>query len=134
MARLNSEETLWTVFPIIVVVVLLIVGIIFLPDTNTDLRSRASEPKAIITPLIIPSKTIAPEVVCSDLYEPVCGSNKKTYSNSCEANLVGVTSFIPGACPTLKKPGTIPTPKETIKTTAPTTQSPQMRYVLPGSN
>lgn len=128
MARLNSEETLWTVLPVIVVMVLLIAGIIFLPKTNTDVRSRASEPKPIITPVkTTPTKTEAPEVVCSDLYSPVCGSDGNTYPNSCEAGLVGVTKYEDGQCPTAT-----PTPKKTPTNT----QLPksQMQYVLPTSN
>jgi len=126
MARLNSEHTLWAVLPIIVVIAVLIGGIIFLPQASTDVRSRASEPLPIITPrptseVVIPSKTEAPEIVCSDLYEPVCGSDQKTYSNSCEAGLAGVTTFTDGAC--------LPSKSNTRPSA-----SPQMQFVLPASN
>lgn len=130
MARLNSEETLWTVLPIIIVVVLLVAGIIFLPQTGTDVRSRASEPLKIVTPEPIPTKTVPPEVVCSDLYDPVCGSNKITYPNECEAKLAGVSVFVSGACTTQTQKKSVATPIPRVTTTLDT----QMQYTLPLSN
>lgn len=125
MSRLNSQETLWTVLPVVVVIILLIIGILFLPQAGTDVRSRASEPKPIITPNPSPTKPQAPEIVCSDLYSPVCGSDQKTYPNSCEANLAGITIFVDGACPTTTQK---PAPK------TPSAPSNELQFVLPQSN
>ena len=36
--------------------------------------------------------------VCIEIYEPVCGCNNKTYSNSCYAQIDGVTSWTNGVC------------------------------------
>ncbi len=40
--------------------------------------------------------------VCIDMYDPVCGCNNKTYSNSCYAECSGVT-YVKGACKENKK-------------------------------
>jgi len=37
--------------------------------------------------------------VCIDLYEPVCGSDNKTYSNSCFMAIAGVEKSCDGGCP-----------------------------------
>lgn len=37
-------------------------------------------------------------VGCIALYDPVCGCDKATYSNSCEAEAVGIKQYTKGAC------------------------------------
>jgi hypothetical protein len=47
----------------------------------------------------IDSSQINLNVLCPGIYEPVCGCDSITYSNSCEAtNYGGVVSFTPGPC------------------------------------
>jgi len=100
MKSLNSEETLWVILPILIVVAVLVASIIILPKTQTEVRSKASEPVAVPTqaPLVIES----PEVICSSLYSPVCSQAGVTYASECEANQAGVTAFTNGACPKTK--------------------------------
>ncbi|NCP47202.1 hypothetical protein GW844_02315 [bacterium] len=119
MKNLSGQESLWVAFPILVVIFILIAGLIFLPRAQTKIHSKASEPApSIITPPKL-TPAPAPEIVCSDLYSPVCGFNGQTYANECEANLSGVTRFIEGVCTP---------PKGTP------TKSPVMQYFLPTSN
>ncbi len=122
MKNLNSEETLWVILPILLVVAILIASIIILPKTQVENRSKAATPEATPTMVVIPTATQAPtpEVVCSSLYSPVCSQAGITYANACEANQAGVTSFTKGACPKTKA-----TPTKLV-TPVPTT--PQYNY------
>lgn len=115
MKNLSGQQSLWVVFPILLVIIVLIAGIIILPTLPADLRSRAATP----TPTPI-STSQAPEVVCSALYSPVCGEDGVTYPNSCEANLAGQSVYTDGVC----KP-TTPTPTIQIQT---------LQYNIPLSN
>ncbi len=38
------------------------------------------------------------EVVCIEIYQPVCGCNNVTYSNNCYAGASGVSSWTQGEC------------------------------------
>tara|TARA_B110000881_G_C18291000_1_gene372224 strand:+ start:137 stop:364 length:228 start_codon:yes stop_codon:yes gene_type:complete len=39
-----------------------------------------------------------PDLVCIEIYEPVCGCDDVTYSNSCYAQGAGVISWTEGEC------------------------------------
>ncbi len=36
---------------------------------------------------------------CIEVYDPVCGCNNVTYSNSCHAECAGITEYTMGKCP-----------------------------------
>lgn len=38
------------------------------------------------------------DMVCIEVYEPVCGCDNNTYSNSCYAERAGITSWADGEC------------------------------------
>jgi hypothetical protein len=38
------------------------------------------------------------DMVCIEVYEPVCGCDNNTYSNSCYAERAGITSWTDGEC------------------------------------
>lgn len=115
----SSEDIIKGLFPVLIILIVLIVGIIAMPKLSGDSRSRASEPKNSINlprdnksptpnnprPTFPPMNTSnKPEIVCSDLYSPVCDPKTDiTYANTCEANLAGVLNTTKGACKTNTK-------------------------------
>ena len=53
---------------------------------------------AVLSGNCIDSTLIVPDGMCFALWEPVCGCNNVTYSNSCNAIISGVTCYEDGEC------------------------------------
>lgn len=99
---MNHKKLILTSLPLILIIIALVVGFIFFPE-SFDLRDKAYEgeptfmpPTTMSTPA--PALDTNSSTACTALYQPVCATNGVTYSNECEATKLGVVLSHNGAC------------------------------------
>tara|TARA_B100001093_G_scaffold109921_1_gene102172 strand:- start:1906 stop:2169 length:264 start_codon:yes stop_codon:yes gene_type:complete len=71
--------------------------IIFISGCDKDQNNCINIPDSVNN-ICIDSSLIDSSVVCLTVYEPVCGCNGMTYSNSCVASRNGITYYEDGEC------------------------------------
>ena len=52
----------------------------------------------VLQRICIDEDEIDEQAVCIEIYQPVCGCNAKTYSNTCYAKRAGLISWKDGEC------------------------------------
>ena len=77
----------------------ILTGLLILSFLISCQKNNNCSPKPISTNSICIDPTLIDSSgVCIEVYEPVCGCDGYTYSNSCYADKSGVTSYVSGEC------------------------------------
>lgn len=108
MKAFSAEESLWLALPILIILLGLAAALVIFQTRGGEIRTTATEPTPVVTPVTLDR----PEIVCSEVYEPVCGQDNTTYINSCEAGLAGIFNFTSGECQGFTPDITIPATSE----------------------
>lgn len=102
---MDTRTTLLAALPLVLIIVVL--GAVLLlsanPGFNLDIRPKASAPIPTFAPVdpfgLSPAPVqLTPEVVCTDLYKPVCSEENVTYNNTCEATKADAVVAYYSAC------------------------------------
>ena len=83
---------------------------------------------AAIIAILFVSQPLTMNIMCPAVYDPVCGVDGVTYSNSCKANVAGVEIDYYRACGT-EEPTVVPTPTPTATPTETENDKPNLLLI-----
>lgn len=105
---MDTRTTLLAALPLVLIIVVLGAVLILSsnPSFRLDIRPKASAPVPTFTPVnpyatdgLTPAPIqLSPEVVCSDLYSPVCDEDNTTHNSTCEADKANANIAYYTAC------------------------------------
>ena len=65
---------------------------------SCEKKSNCVSTPSVQSGICIDSTLINDSIACIEIYDPVCGCDGVTYSNSCYADVSGVISYVAGEC------------------------------------
>ena len=75
-----------------------LISVFFTAFLSCEKNNNCVSNFSINSGICIDSNLINDSIECFEIYDPVCGCDAVTYSNSCYADGAGVTSYVTGEC------------------------------------